>query len=238
MKTKHTLTQHAIERIAERSITSPDTTLDMIDNRFYVPIGCDTGSNKSHELLYIPDDNTWFIAVRDTKTFEIITFLPVDYHENLAWKISFDALECARRLSCGDSDSNNNVPHHLKKPTTYKINVVFYPSPDNHKRRNIGSWLISAGESVSDLMEDDEFIKAVLDRMKEKDIALHEFHGLGIKKSKKDIYIYLPTDVLLKRFQEVDKSINIGPSTRNKDGVQNIHRPLSLEKVKKHLGPE
>jgi hypothetical protein len=91
MKTKHTLTQHSIERIAERSTSPPDSILDMIDDGFYVPIGCEQGPNRSHELLYIDADRTWFIVIRDMKTFEIITFLPVDYHENLAWKISFDA---------------------------------------------------------------------------------------------------------------------------------------------------
>jgi hypothetical protein len=43
--------------------------------------------------------------------------------------------------------------------------------------------------------------------MKKKGIALQEFYCLGIKKRKNDPYIYLPTDILLKRFQEVDKSI-------------------------------
>jgi hypothetical protein len=208
MKIKHTLTQHAIERIAERSTSSPDSILDMIDNGFYVPIGCDTGSNRSHELLYSPYDNTWFIVIRDIKTFEIITFLPVDYHENLAWKISFDALETARNIICGEKQSNAKGVDHLQEPTTYKLSVVFYPEPEKHVRRNIGSWMISPYESVLDLMEDDEFIRAIIDRMNEKEIAIDEFHGLGIKKRKNDPYIYLPTDILLKRFQEIVQSID------------------------------
>jgi hypothetical protein len=208
MKTKHTLTQHAIERIAERSVASLNSILDMIDGGFYVPIGCDQGSNRSHELLYIDADHTWFIVVRDRKTLEIITFLPVDYHENLAWKISFDALETARSIICGEKQGNEKGEDHLQEPTTYKLSVVFYPEPEKHVRRHLGSWMISAGESVSDLMDNDEFIKAILDRMKEKGIALHEFYCLGIKKRKNDPYIYLPTDVLLKRFQKVSQAID------------------------------
>jgi hypothetical protein len=106
------------------------------------------------------------------------------------------------------------MEEHLQKPTTYKISVVFYPSPDKHKRRNIGSWMISPYESILDLMEDDEFIKAILDRMKGKDIALHEFHCLEIKKRKNDPYIYLPKDVLLKRFQVVSQSIDTEPKAK------------------------
>jgi hypothetical protein len=211
VKTDHALTQHAIDRILERSNASPEAILDMIDNGLYIPIGCEQGARRSHELVFVSEDDTWFIVIRDVKNCEIVTFLPVDFHENLAWKISFEALECARRLVCNDSQETDQFKQHLQEPTTYKLSVVFYPSPDKHKRRNIGSWRISSDASISDLTEDDEFIKAVLDRMKEKDIALHEFHGLGIKKSKKDPYIYLPTDVLLKRFQEVSQAIDTEP---------------------------
>jgi hypothetical protein len=208
MKIKHTLTQHAIDRIIERSTASPDSILDMIDIGLSIPIGCGQGSSRSHELLYVPDDSTWFIVIRDLKNFEIITFLPVDYHETLAWKISFDALECAKRLTCGEKQGNVKGEDHLKEPTTYKISVVFYPEPQKHVRRNIGSWRISPYEPVFDLMNDDEFIRAILDRMKEKGIALHEFYCLGLKKSKKDTYIYLPTDILMQRFHEVVQSVD------------------------------
>ncbi len=49
-------------------------------------------------LFYSQLDDCCFVAVRDTQTGEVITVLPLGYHQNLAWKIQEVQIEKAKHL--------------------------------------------------------------------------------------------------------------------------------------------
>ena len=97
MDQKHSLTFHAQERLIQRSTESPESLINIIIEERYLKIGKELGSNREHLLFFSNSDNIWHTIVLDVKTKEIITILPVDFHENISWKISQDALEMTRK---------------------------------------------------------------------------------------------------------------------------------------------
>ena len=49
-----------------------------------------------------------FVLVQDEKNGEVITVLPIDYHERVAWKVSIDAQHWAKNLVLLDRDDDEN----------------------------------------------------------------------------------------------------------------------------------
>ena len=61
-------------------------------------------------------DDMCFVVIQDVKNGGIITVLPIDYHENIAWKIPIEAQQMAEELIMNDEEytkrfsvSDNNV---------------------------------------------------------------------------------------------------------------------------------
>ena len=69
------------------------------------------------------------------KNNEIVTILPLDYHENLAWVISIDAQKLVKCITLGEE-----VPSEIKqtkiekKPSVFKVKAYDYK---NIKRNQI-----------------------------------------------------------------------------------------------------
>lgn len=94
-------TEHAFERVEERLHLTHDDVARVLNEGKYVPLGKDGSSNRLHKLFYSEPDSFWFVAVQDEKTDEIVTILPVDYHNR--WRVSGDALRSARAKALGES---------------------------------------------------------------------------------------------------------------------------------------
>lgn len=91
--------KHAYIRFQERSCLPFKVMQGILLNEQYVPIGKETGKSREHILFYSIRDQYHYIIVRDYKTNEVITFLPYEYHQNLAWKISQETLDEAQKIA-------------------------------------------------------------------------------------------------------------------------------------------
>ena len=90
-----TLRHHAKERLQERTSLEPAAFLHLLDQNLSVSIGVESFTRRRHRLLYSEPDKAHFVAIQDFETGEVITLLPIDYHENLAWKLSEKSLRKA-----------------------------------------------------------------------------------------------------------------------------------------------
>ncbi len=67
-----------------------------------------------------------------------MTILPLDYHENLAWKISIDAQKLVKCMTLGEEVPSEikQTKIEIKKPSVFKFKAYDYK---NKKRQNICS---------------------------------------------------------------------------------------------------
>jgi hypothetical protein len=170
MKTSFTI--HAWARVYERLSLSPSDVADILDWDLAVNIGADAGSNRVHRLFYSSPDEMCFVAVQDSKTNAVITILPIDYHENISWKVSIDAQDQAKTLIC--PTSNEQPPVNVTVDETL-INSDFkikaYANSDSGKIRifSLGSWPSSPYQaSFEKLFDDKDFLTAIEERLKNK----------------------------------------------------------------------
>jgi hypothetical protein len=90
--------KHAYMRIAQRTLLSFDQIAFILDKGYFVNTGTEPGFNRDHLVFYSHKDETCFVAIRDHYSGKIVTILPLDYHHNLAWPISEQALNKARQI--------------------------------------------------------------------------------------------------------------------------------------------
>jgi|SRR5690554_107534 len=81
------LTRHALCRLEERTKIGSDRLRKLLDKGSYINLGVEAVFDRRHCLFYSMPDNECFVAIQDTMTGEVITVLPLDYHENLSFKI-------------------------------------------------------------------------------------------------------------------------------------------------------
>ncbi len=96
-------TRHAFERIngteeiEKRLNLTEQEIADLIDSESTIPLGREKGKkDRLHLLFYSHIDELAFVAVFDDKTREVITILPIDYHNR--WRISGGTIQQAREL--------------------------------------------------------------------------------------------------------------------------------------------
>ena len=92
------LSKHAFQRISERVRLSSEEVVLMLDAKITVNTGRKPGFNRDHLLLYSELDNDFFVAIQDCLTGTVVTILPLDYHANLAWKVTQQQCEVAKKL--------------------------------------------------------------------------------------------------------------------------------------------
>ena len=91
--------KHALKRISQRTALNFFSIADILDCGLAVDVGKELVFDKRHWLFYSDVDSCCFVAVQDALSGLVITVLPLDYHENLAWKISDEAIVEAKRKS-------------------------------------------------------------------------------------------------------------------------------------------
>jgi len=84
---KTTLLSHALERALTRLTITPEEIVELIDN-FSISLGYEDGTKKVHKIFYSFLDDSHFVAIQDEENGEIITILPVEYHNR--WVIPTD----------------------------------------------------------------------------------------------------------------------------------------------------
>jgi len=98
------LTRHAIQRLSERTgLDISDIEMILMEDKI-LPLG-DNGK-KRHSLFYSMKDDSFYVIVYDMMNNEIITILPLAYHN--IWDVSLDAMSMAKSLILGPVNNNNN----------------------------------------------------------------------------------------------------------------------------------
>ena len=129
----------------------------------YLSIGKQEKSRRIHDLFFCIDDKTFFVSIRDEKNNEIVTILPLDYHENLAWEISIEAQKLVKCITLGEEVSSEikQTKIERKKPSVFKVKAFDYK---NFKRHPICSVFAEKYAFDFDLLiESDEFKTKIKD---------------------------------------------------------------------------
>ncbi len=89
---------HAFMRVRQRTSLSCEEIANILDSKLVVNAGKQPGFNRNHLLFYSHRDRDYFVAIQDSLTGTVVTILPLDYHQNLAWKISDAECEKAKEI--------------------------------------------------------------------------------------------------------------------------------------------
>jgi hypothetical protein len=115
--------RHAFKRVAQRTSLSCDEIAKILDRGLVVNTGQRPGFNRVHLVFYSHLDNDYFVAIQDVVTGTVITILPLDYHETLAWGIS--AADCERAKEIVLAAQTVEEPRVRDAPKVFVISVQF-----------------------------------------------------------------------------------------------------------------
>ena len=178
MKKKYSFTNHGFARLVERSDESVNSIIEYIENEKYELVGIESNSNRKHVLIFSICDQNWHVIVYDQKTLQIITILPVDYYESLAWRIPYEALNKIKAISTGEEQVI------VEKEIIFTVvKILCYI---NGKFIKLGTWKMGEGISVDTFKPNKEFWNYVKSQIKNKKVSLSRIKRIFIRKNDKD----------------------------------------------------
>jgi hypothetical protein len=192
---KAVLTYHASEKIEERLLMSAKTLCELLDADIVVTTGGETRSNRYHKVFYSPLNKMCFVAIQDCKTGHIVTVLPIDYHQNTAWVISYDAQNMAKArmqdyLQQKEAIEAKRISDKLLRIRKMRGKLAFrvYGYLEDEvknivDRTFICSWKDEAlCADLGKLIEDDRFIRYLFARLNKKKTILELNSKISIKR--------------------------------------------------------
>ena len=87
---------HALQRIKQRTLLEPNEIADIIDFGLAIDTGKEIIFEKTHWLIYSIKDECYFFIIQDKFTGLVITLLPTQYHDNLAWSVDNESFAQAK----------------------------------------------------------------------------------------------------------------------------------------------
>lgn len=192
---KAVLTHHAHEKIEERLLMSAETVCELLDADIVVNTGGEISSNRYHKIFYSPLNKMCFVAVQDCKTGHIVTVLPIDYHQNTAWVISYDAQLMAKEIMSDYLQEKEAQKARRLKKQLEKINQIrgrlpfrIYGYLEDDVRNIIDRTFICSWKDetlcadLGNLIEDDRFITYLFERLNKKRTLLNLNSNISIKR--------------------------------------------------------
>ena len=180
---KSIFSTHVRERIAERLRLSPESVAHLLDEGRTVLVGSEPGSNREHRLFYSPPDQQWFVAVQDHTDGVVVTLLPVDYHQTLAWVVSEEAKRTARAMA------TPTVPRTAREQA-YSLKVYASNRKGKTKWRALGTWR-GPTRSPQALTTVPYFLDTVARRLADKGFTEVDIEALYAKTSHEAIPVLL-----------------------------------------------
>lgn len=179
---RHQFTAHAVERISERCQTPVPEILTRMDKGHSITTGQEVSSHRVHDLLYLPADEQWFVLVKDTRSREIITFLPFDYHENCGWIISQEAMDMAKN-SAANYNEPPTQPQIDAAPNTrpFGICILYKRGGPWTKTANLGQHQLSPTEPLSHYQTNLPLRTRLRSRIIQMKIPLHSITALLLR---------------------------------------------------------
>ena len=171
-------TKHAFQRSYERLSLRHEGVAAIIERNLWINVGEEEDSSIIHCLFLSPYDGRCFVAIFDPNAQMVITILPLEYHENLAWKIPDESILEARKFkpqihSLLNVVYTKVVPNEGKVSSTFKIKILKTLSNGERTYMYLGS--ISANQfngEVKELVEDPLFSVELLNRLETRGISL------------------------------------------------------------------
>ncbi len=126
--------KHALKRIGQRTKLDYFSIADMLDYGGAIDVGTEIIFDRKHWLFYSDTDDDCFVAIQDSFTGLVVTILPLDYHENLAWKVSSELLLQAKQKAATYTITNSS---NSNKSATRIILKARYMSDDGYSKSSI-----------------------------------------------------------------------------------------------------
>jgi len=200
----------AFQRVKGR-ISMPHYELaKRLDDDLVINIGDEPNTNRVHKLFYSEADYMCFVAVQDCHTGMIITILPIDYHENIAWSVPIELQQQAKLLILKDAYipiAVSNIPatdySSLAEPQAFKVSAIVVNEYGERVRSvTLGSWQSGPyGQSIDALVEDSNFVSNLKQIINDKlaySTQIKEFVQIIIIKlgKKGDSVLYAKSDLI------------------------------------------
>jgi hypothetical protein len=126
------LSRHARKRVKQRTQLTNLQLSAALDQNLVVNTGCKPGLHREHLLFYSTQDECCFVAIRDKLTGKVVTVLPLDFHDNLAWPISDMQVQKAKALMHIQSPELESLPtvaHVPELPSALVVSCAYADAP-------------------------------------------------------------------------------------------------------------
>lgn len=171
--------KHALKRIGQRTKLNYFVIADMLDYGGAIDVGVETVFDRKHWLFYSELDDCCFVAVQDSITGLVVTVLPLDYHENLAWKVDANSLVEAKEKSF---HYNLNDTNKSKEPPSIIIVKARYMSDQDYQKTAMLTKFKAAdyNDDLFKVLKDESFESEVNYHCKLKRIDVLKVHEITI----------------------------------------------------------
>lgn len=172
---------HAFKRLGERTKLRFEDLSRLMDDRAYVHLGNKPGMPREHLLFFSLPDQQAFVAIRDESTGKLVTVLPPDYHENLAWPFTEDQAEAARKLAIAHASRPCPPPERAPK-TSFRVSAI-YLTEDNRQKATTLFKVPAAPHDwdIRKLVTDRYFVGDVRDAMRRKGLKDRPIIGINVR---------------------------------------------------------
>lgn len=186
--------KHAFDVIQDRTALSPDEIAAALAKKLCVNMGCKPGLSKAHLLFYSPVDQHHFVAVQDQLDGEVVTVWPLEYHENLAWKVPEEQKTQAKTL-LHDREQLRYQIAEGNAPSSFFVSALFTSEQGKCKSKELFS--VSANDYERDV---EVYIKKGLTLsgikvgLVKKGLLSLPVHGVSVKLGSRGSPIYVSLD--------------------------------------------
>ena len=170
-------TKHAILRLRERSNDSMKNINYLLSNDIYIPIGNE--KHKEHNLIYSLIDDNFHIIIKDTKSKEIITILPPDYHNNIAWNIDPEMYNDIKQRTINNKPFTDYINKAAIPMSKFKLAGIYILN-DETKSISLGSIPIN-NKTIDSIKYTKEFWNYVYDTLDEKNINHNHVLSINVR---------------------------------------------------------
>ncbi len=190
MKLSTQLTDHAKMRLKERTSLDESAFVAQLANYQTVSVGYRRGVNHWHRLFFSAADRCHFVAIQDISNGDIITILPLDYHENLAWRIDEVAKENAVYKASPEIHAELYPPPATPtRSAKMAITGVFAPKS---KKENLGSYRFQdVPSSAAAALADDIFVSKLFQKLDQRGAKLEQLEEILLYNKKTGHFLKL-----------------------------------------------
>ena len=143
------------------------------------------GFNREHLLFYSPEDNNFFVAVRDYLTGTVVTVLPLDFHENLAWRIKPDDCDRAKSLLLAEVERKKQQAISVT-PKVFIVSAHYRDENWNQKTKQVLKLDSSKySNQLSKLFQDPNFYILLDDASEKKGLSSKYILGISVRHGNK-----------------------------------------------------